>query len=143
EEYPRDEHFQLDSAGIRESALAILPLYSLPRVKAILRFDPFGRYVSVMVFVPRDRYDSDLRRKIGLCLERMFGGQLTDFTPAFPYGAALARVRFLIALDGVCPPVTEADIEVEVVRLARAWSERLRARIVELVPRAEAIALGE
>ena len=45
--------------------MAILQLEERPRVRALPRRDRFDRFVSVLVFVPRDRYTSDLRERIG------------------------------------------------------------------------------
>ena len=39
-------------------ALAILQLEERPRVRVLARRDRFDRFVSVLVYVPRDRYDS-------------------------------------------------------------------------------------
>lgn len=142
EEYPRDELFQMDDGEILRRALDILPLYSLPRIRAIVRADRFARFASVIVFVPRDRYDSDLRRSIGAYLEHAFGGRLTEFTPAFPHGAALARVRFLITLNGALPEISEADIEAEISRLAQTWAERLAAQLREIGPPGEGALRG-
>ena len=65
ENYPRTELFQAETDALFESAMAILQLEERPRVRALPRRDRFDRFVSVLVFVPRDRYTSDLRERIG------------------------------------------------------------------------------
>ena len=62
ESYPRDELFQIDEETLFPFALAILALGERPRVRVLARRDKFDRFVSVIVFVPRDRYDSDSAR---------------------------------------------------------------------------------
>lgn len=57
ESYPRDELFQISVPVLRKHAEAILALGERPRVRALVRQDQFDRFVSVIVFVPRDRYD--------------------------------------------------------------------------------------
>ena len=58
ENYPRDELFQIDEDTLYGFALAIMHLDERPRVRVLPRRDRFDRFVSVMVYVPRDRYDS-------------------------------------------------------------------------------------
>ena len=65
ETYPRDELFQIDEDMLYHFALAILQLDERPRVRVLPRRDRFDRFVSVLVYVPRDRYDSQIRALIG------------------------------------------------------------------------------
>ena len=84
---------------LRKHAEAILGLVDRPRVRALVRVDQFDRFVSVLVFVPRDRYDSVVREKIGTYLKTVFDGRLSAYYPAFPEGG-LARVHFIIGRSG-------------------------------------------
>ena len=61
EQYPRDELFQIDEETLYNFALSILQLEEHPRVRVLARRDRFDRFVSVLVFVPRERYDSEIR----------------------------------------------------------------------------------
>ena len=63
--YPRDEMFQVDRETLAAHALGILRLQEGQRTRLFVRRDPFGRFVSAQVFVPRDRYNTDLRTRIG------------------------------------------------------------------------------
>ena len=91
ESYPRDELFQIAVPTLRKHAEAILGLVERPRVRALYRVDQFDRFVSVIAFVPRDRYDSIVREKIGAYLKTAFDGRLSAYYPAFPEGGAGAR----------------------------------------------------
>ena len=91
EHYPRTELFQAEKASLYESAMAILQLEERPRVRALIRRDRFDRFVSVLVFVPRDRYTSDLRERIGLALARFYDGRVSAFFPDFSHDAPDAR----------------------------------------------------
>ena len=74
ENYPRDELFQIDEDTLYHFALAVLQLDERPRVRVLPRRDRFDRFVSVLVYVPRERYDSDVRKAIGDYLaERLQG----------------------------------------------------------------------
>ena len=58
ENYPRDELFQIDEDTLYHFAIDIMNLSERPRVRALARVDEFDRFVSVLVFVPKDRYDT-------------------------------------------------------------------------------------
>ncbi len=95
ENYPRDELFQIDEDTLYQFALAILQLDERPRVRVLPRRDRFDRFVSVLVYIPRDRYDSEIRAKIGDYLATAFNGRVRAFYPFFPEGP-LVRVHFII-----------------------------------------------
>ncbi len=114
EHFPRDELFQIDDDSLFHFALAILQLDERPRVRVLARRDRFDRFVSVLVYVPRDRYDSDIRVKIGDYLSRAFIGRVSAFYPFFPEGP-LVRVHFIIGRSGgAAPAIDSATLEREV-----------------------------
>jgi glutamate dehydrogenase len=125
ESYPRDELFQISVPVLRKHAAAILGLMERPRVRALVRVDQFHRFVSVIVFVPRDRYDSTVREKIGLWLKDAFEGRVSAYYPAFPEGG-LARVHFIIGRSGGrTPKVAPARIEAALRDIVRTWDDAL------------------
>ena len=147
EHYPRDELFQVDEDTLYRFVLAIMQLDERPRVRVLARFDRFDRFVSVLVFVPRERYDSAIRARIGDYLARAFIGRVSAFYPFFPEGP-LVRVHFIIGRSGgPAPQVTRATLEHEVRAIVRTWTDGLaealalahdagrRARIVQSLPR--------
>ncbi|HWK64686.1 MAG TPA: NAD-glutamate dehydrogenase [Rhizobiaceae bacterium] len=126
ESYPRDEFFQVPVQKLRKHAMAILALGERPRVRALVRVDQFDRFVSVLVFVPRDRYDSIVREKIGAFLKHRFDGRLSAFYPAFPEGS-LARIHFIIGRSGGrTPRVEQAELEAGIRDIVRTWDDALR-----------------
>ncbi|PDQ20319.1 NAD-glutamate dehydrogenase [Mesorhizobium sanjuanii] len=131
ESYPRDELFQVPVPVLRKHAEAILGLVERPRVRALVRADQFDRFVSILVFVPRDRYDSVVREKIGAYLKTAFEGRLSAYYPAFPEGG-LARVHFIIGRSGgKTPKVEQATIEAAIRDIVRTWDDALREAAAE------------
>jgi glutamate dehydrogenase len=125
ESYPRDELFQITIPILSSHAESILALGERPRVRALVRVDQFDRFVSILVFVPRDRYDSRVRERIGDYLKKAFDGRLSAFYPAFPEGS-LARVHFIIGRSGgTTPKVEPAQIEAAVRDIVRTWEDGL------------------
>ena len=84
ENYPRDELFQIDEDLLYDFALTILQLSDRPRVRVLPRRDRFERFVSILVYVPRDRYDSRIRATIGEYLATTFKGRVSAFIRSFP-----------------------------------------------------------
>jgi glutamate dehydrogenase len=126
ESYPRDELFQISVPVLRKHAEAILALGERPRVRALFRVDQFDRFVSVIVFVPRDRYDSGVRERIGDFLKTAFDGRLSAYYPAFPEGS-LARVHFIIGRSGgKTPKVETSTLESGLRSIVRTWDDALR-----------------
>lgn len=125
EHYPRDELFQVDEESLYEFSLAILQLDERPRVRVLARRDRFDRFVSVIVFAPRDRYDSGIRVKIGDYLASAFVGRVSAFYPYFPEGP-LVRVHFIIGRSGgATPDVPRETLEREVGNIVRSWTDGL------------------
>ena len=133
ESYPRDELFQISVPVLRKHAETILALGERPRVRALVRVDQFDRFVSVIVFVPRDRYDSEVRERIGNFLKKAFDGRLSAYYPAFPEGT-LARVHFIIGRSGGKTPKVEiATLEAAIRSIVRTWDDALREAASDVV----------
>ena len=129
ETYPRDELFQVDAEQLYECAMGVLHLYDRPRVRLFVRRDPFDRFISILFFVPRDRYTSYLGERVGHRLAEAFHGRLSASYPNFDAGA-LARVHFIIAVtpnNHADPDVTA--LEREITELSRTWTDRFQAAV--------------
>jgi glutamate dehydrogenase len=126
ETYPRDELFQIDEDTLYQFALAILHLGERPRVRVLVRRDRFERYVSVLVYVPRERYSAQIRVAVGRYLVSAFEGRLSAYYPFFPEGA-LVRVQYIIARTEA--PLENPDrvtLECGIEAIVRSWADGLR-----------------
>jgi glutamate dehydrogenase len=131
ENFPRDELFQVAEDELYDIALGILHLQERQRTALFVRRDPFERFVSCLVYVPRDRYDTDLRRRIQAMLEQAFRGTATAFYAQLAE-SVLARVQFTIdTTPGEIPDVDLVQLEARIAEETRAWSDRLQAALVE------------
>ncbi|TPW31126.1 NAD-glutamate dehydrogenase [Martelella alba] len=127
ESYPRDELFQTPVETLTEFCGQILEVAERPKIRVLTRVDRFDRFVSVLVFVPRQLYDSRLREQIGDYLARVYEGRVAAYYPGFPEGHS-ARVHFIIARHKAekTPEIPQAVLEETVTNLASDWSERFR-----------------
>ncbi|MGL4441925.1 MAG: NAD-glutamate dehydrogenase [Bosea sp. (in: a-proteobacteria)] len=124
--YPRDELFQINVETLHRFALDILQLTERPRVRALSRIDEFDRFVSVLVYIPKDRYDTSVRRRVGDFLARVYAGRLSAAYPTYPEGP-LARTHFIIGRDeGESPRIDRATLESGISAIVRTWADGLK-----------------
>ena len=128
--YPRDELFQIDAATLTEHAIGILRLQERQRTRVFLRRDPFGRFTSAQVFVPRERFNTELRVKIGQELSNVLDGQSIEFTPTLT-DSALARIHYLVRARNQAPfNVDLPALEARIARLAQRWEDDCTAELL-------------
>ncbi len=131
ETYPRDELLQIDEELLLDHTMGILHLQERQQTALFVREDPFQRYVTGLVFVPRDRYDTELREKLAAILEAAFDGNCVAFFPEFGTESVLARVLFIIKTKaGKIPAYRVETIETALSEATRSWADRLRAALV-------------
>lgn len=78
ETYPRDELFQVDAEILRETAHAVLQMAGRQITRVFLRSDRYGRFVSAVVYLPRDRYNSAVRANVENLLRTTLGAFSVD-----------------------------------------------------------------
>ena len=123
ETYPRDELFQIEEDQLYDFALRILALDEHPRIRALVRHDLFDRFVSALIYLPRDRYTTDVRMRIGTALEEAFRGRVVSWRPTF-LESSLMRVHFIIGrYGGVTPTIDPDALETTVAAIARTWRD--------------------
>ena len=61
EGFPREELFEISAERLAPIALAVLGLGERKQVRLFVRPDSYGRYVSCLVYLPRDRYTTQVR----------------------------------------------------------------------------------
>ncbi len=125
ETYPRDELFQISVDELFQTSSKILSIQERPRISALLRRDRFERFVSALVYVPREKFNTELRKKFADILAEVHNGTLSSHY-ALVGDEALARIHYIISLKSKHKPeVDEADLERRLVAAAREWSDDL------------------
>ncbi|HEY5412623.1 MAG TPA: NAD-glutamate dehydrogenase domain-containing protein, partial [Caulobacteraceae bacterium] len=124
--YPRDELFQMSAEDLLRISQGIVHLYDRPRVRLFSRRDPFDRFITVLLFLPRDHYDSAVEKKAGEILAGGWGGRVSASYPSF-LDQPLARVHYIIGVKpGDHPEPDIATLEAEVFEAARTWDDRFQ-----------------
>jgi glutamate dehydrogenase len=123
EYYPREELWQIERQELHDIARGILHLLDRPRARVFVRRDRFNRFVTALAYVPKDRYNSELREKIGDSIARAYGGQVESFQPQLGEGQ-LARVLLVIGeIDRSRPGPTATELDAEIAQLTRTWED--------------------
>ena len=129
EAWPRDELIQTNSETLAPTMLGVLQLIGRPRVRVFARYDRFKRFVSVVTFVPREAYDTNLRRKITDLLETSFTGRLASFEPSFD-ATSMVRILFEVALSSHSGQPDLMALEKQLAQICRTWDERFRRELM-------------
>ncbi len=128
--YPRAELFWADVDLVVDVVGSVLQLASRRRLRAFLQPDPFGRFVSVMVYLPRDRYTTGSRLAMQQILTDAFHGTGLRYT-ARVGDSLLAAVHFTIRTDPANPVRPDVTALTKALRgTIRTWDDRLVAAVV-------------
>ncbi|TQF76509.1 NAD-glutamate dehydrogenase, partial [Elioraea sp. Yellowstone] len=141
ETYPRDELFQAGVDELLATARGVLALQERQRVALFLRRDRFERFVSAIVYVPRDVMDTRLRTRIGGAIAEAFAGRLS--TAYIQIGdSPLARIHYIVATTpGAVPAVDLRGLERALAEIARSFRERLAEALIAEKGEAGALAV--
>ena len=133
EGYPRDELFAASIDQLLDTAFSVVQLQERRRVRLFTRFDVHRRAWTALVYLPRDRYSTDVRRRIEAILLESFGAISSEFSISLTE-SSLARVYFVLHLRAGASPfaVDQTAVERELSRAVRSWSDSLRDELVAL-----------
>ncbi len=140
ETYPRDELFQAGIPDLIRIVRGVVNLYERRTVRLLVRRDPYHRFYSCLVYVPRDRYNTEVRQRIEQIALAGFAGTSVE-SQAQISGASHARLHVLVRTDPAARHRPDfAAIERRIGEAALTWSDRLRQVLIER--RGEAAGLG-
>ena len=131
EQYPRDELFQSSTDDLFNTATGILRLGERQRIRLFVRCDAFARFVSCLIYVPREHYNTEQRKRMQAVLMESFGGTASEFEVHFSE-SALARVLITVRTkDSIIPPFNVREVEARLVSVARRWEDGLQQALLE------------
>lgn len=124
ESYPRDELFQINEGDLLKNATGIVAIAGRSLVKFFARNDKFDRFVSCLIFTPRDRSNSELREKIKHYLCEVFKGEVADSFVQIT-DSNLIRFHVIIRTDKGIPKIDEQAIERDLHKMTLVWNDLL------------------
>jgi glutamate dehydrogenase len=129
ETYPRDELLQASVAELTQIVLGIFQMQERGISRLFVRKDVFGRFVSCMVFVPRERYNTQLRKDTQELLKKSFSSeQDVEFTTYFSE-SVYARTHYIARVKNNNAEYKVKDIEQNIIELNKSWDDRLGSTI--------------
>ncbi len=132
ENFPLDELLSATPDTLRGTIVQLLELQEQRKVRLFANRDIFERSVSLLVALPRDRFNAELRLRLQELFMERFHGSSVDYHLALGETDP-AQIHFRIHVtDGQIPDVSFAELEQEVVALTRTWEDRLLERLVTL-----------
>jgi glutamate dehydrogenase len=142
ETYPRDELFQARVPDLIRIVRGVVNLYERRTVRLLVRRDPYHRFYSALVYVPRDRYNTEVRQRIEQIALEGFGGTSVE-SQAQISGASHARLHVVVRTDPARPHKPDfGAIERRIAQAALTWSDRLREVLIRRDGEAAALALA-
>ncbi|MGH8894108.1 MAG: NAD-glutamate dehydrogenase, partial [Actinomycetes bacterium] len=132
ETYPRDELFQIAVDDLEQIVVSVLHLQERRQLRLFLRRDDYGRFMSCMVYLPRDRYTTQVRQAMEAILLDAFDGVSIDYT-ALVSESVLARLHFVVRVDAghAVPDVDPVDVETRLVAATRSWDDDFADALVD------------
>ncbi|MGY0007246.1 NAD-glutamate dehydrogenase [Micromonospora sp. I033] len=127
ETYPRDELFQIKTDDLYHAVIGVLRMAGRRQLRVFLRRDAYGRFISCLIYLPRDRFTTQNRLRMQDILLRELNGVGVDYTTRVTE-SMLARVHFIVRTDPNSPPgEIDADLLAEELADAtRLWDDDYR-----------------
>ena len=130
ENYPRDELLQAREEELLTVGMGVVQMQDRDMLRLFVRKDPFGRFFSCMVYVTKERYNTELRRQSQRILKQYFGcEQEVEFTTYFSE-SPLARTQYIVRVDNNNMDIDVKTIEQNLIEASSTWDDRLSQAIV-------------
>src|ERR1700686_3448798 len=143
ESFPRDELFQASVPELIKVVTGIFGLQDRPRVRLLLRRDAFRRFYSCLVFVPREKYNTQVRQRIETVIREAFSATGMESQVQIAE-SNLARMHIVARTS---PPdeshVDAGALERRVAAAVRSWSDGFRAALLSRLDESCALQLFE
>ncbi|QJR82613.1 NAD-glutamate dehydrogenase [Alteromonas pelagimontana] len=125
ETYPRDELLQTPAEELAQIITGIFQMQERGITRLFIRKDLFGRFFSCMVFVPRERYNTQLRKETQALLKASLGAvEEVEFTTFFSE-SVYARTHYIARVKDNNAEYDVKEIEQNIIELTKTWNDRL------------------
>ena len=124
--FPKDELFQGSAEELRTLVIGLLQFEEQAGIRVLIRKDLFGRQVSIVVALPRERFTARLRKRLQDMFMERFHGVTVDYHLSLGETES-AKIFFTVHVEpGVqVPEIPHEELEADVERLARTWDDDL------------------
>jgi glutamate dehydrogenase len=131
ETFPRDDLFQGSIEELSEMALGIWHLQERRKLRLFLRKDAYNRYVSCLVYLPREKFNTNLINRMQEVLIEQLDGTEVSYTTFFPE-SILARIHYVVRTNPKQRLVVNTKaLQEKLLLVAQSWYDKVRSRMVE------------
>ncbi len=128
ESYPRDELFQIEQDDLLRIAVGIVAISGRSLVRMFVRNDKFFRFVSCLVFIPRDNFNTSLREKIQNLIANSYKGEISDVFVQIA-DSNLTRLHLVVRTDKGIPEIDNDVLEQKLIKLCRLWNDEFKDEV--------------
>jgi len=129
--HPRDDLFQASVDELYDTVIGILQIHERRQIRLFLRRDPFGRYVSCLVYAPRDIYSTEFRLKVEHLLLTELDCSNAEFNTYFSE-SILARTHFVLRSDRIISEQIDVSVlQSKVQSAAKSWTDELYDALID------------
>ncbi|MGI9319768.1 MAG: NAD-glutamate dehydrogenase, partial [bacterium] len=125
ETLPREMIFQLDVKSLYSLCMTLLNQQERRRTRLHITRNICGHFFSCLVYVPRDLFNTELRKRVHHFLQETLNAQEVTFNVYFSE-SILTRIHFTAyCSEDARLGVAQSDLELAVQSMARDWDENL------------------
>ncbi|UNK57385.1 NAD-glutamate dehydrogenase [Pseudoxanthomonas daejeonensis] len=130
ETLPREELFQSSEEELYRTATGVLGLQERVRSRLFLRRDRYGRFFSALVYIPRERFNTDVRLRIETLLKDALQGEQVDSSVVLGE-SPLAQLHLIVRpRAGASTDMNTSELERRLAHLLRNWQDDLRELLI-------------
>jgi glutamate dehydrogenase len=138
ETLPRDDLIQASEDELLEIAMGIYYMQDRRRIRMFARTDVYRRFISCLVFVPKDRFNTEMRKQMQDVLSEAFNAQEISFSTHFTE-SVLARIHYIIRINPKdSKKYNFKDVEKKLIEVGRSWIDDLQHHLFETYGEEEA-----
>ena len=131
ETLPRDDLIQASEEDLLNISMGIFHMQERPRIRMFARLDVYHRFISCLVYVPKDRFNTELRKAMQDILMQRFHANEITFSTLFT-DSVLARIHFMVRIDsGQSTDFDYKSIEKELIAVGRSWTDDLQTLLFD------------
>ena len=113
--------------------MGILDVGERQRFRLFVRRDPFGRFMSCLIFAPRENYTTELRQKWQAILMQAFNGTSAEFNVHLSESMLVRSLITVRTTPGNVPTFDVRELEARLAAAARRWEDDLRGALIDVL----------
>ncbi len=128
---PRDDLFQASPEDLLRVCMGIFHMQERRKIRMFSIKDVYGRFISCLVYVPRELFNTELRRAMQEILCDSFSAIECSFSTRFS-DSVLARIHFLVKVNPhKAVDVDYKELEKKLIEVGRTWSDELKDSLLD------------